>query len=112
MTLINLADALDSKRMYDKRFREWNVFKNVNSEEKLSLVNMARELDKESPMSQDDVRKAVRHGKAIACGVRRAGPADSSLLRPPVRSTKGRRPSQPAQPNVIITSPKTEEQDF
>ncbi|KAA8628593.1 hypothetical protein SMACR_08918 [Sordaria macrospora] len=39
MTLIeipfaNLTLSDTSKRMYDKRFREWNVFKNVNSDEK------------------------------------------------------------------------------
>ncbi|KAK3387949.1 hypothetical protein B0H63DRAFT_471238 [Podospora didyma] len=101
-----------SKRMYDKRFREWNVFKNVNSEEKGAFIKMANELDKET-MSQDEVRRAVRHGRTIVGGVRRAGATDSSLLRPPVRSTKARRPSHPTQPNVIVTSPMIKEQpDF
>ncbi|KAK1761510.1 hypothetical protein QBC47DRAFT_370304 [Echria macrotheca] len=69
-----------SKRMYDKRFREWNVFKNVNSDEKerlLRRVNGPRPraaaplIDRDS-ISQEDLRRTLRVAKAIPQGLTRS----------------------------------------
>ncbi|KAK3340021.1 hypothetical protein B0T25DRAFT_467084 [Lasiosphaeria hispida] len=86
MTLITTTDSLDSKRMYDKRFREWNVFKNVNSDEKDRLIRRihgarsaasAPLVDRDS-ISQEDLRRTLRVAKSIPQGMRRAAPAEPS----------------------------------
>ena len=81
MTLFTITDSLDSKRMYDKRFREWNVFKNVNSDEKERLVRRGTEpgsptnlIDKDS-ISPEDLRRTLRCAKTIQQGTRRASPS-------------------------------------
>ncbi|KXX81671.1 hypothetical protein MMYC01_202048 [Madurella mycetomatis] len=61
-----------SKRMYDKRFREWNVFKNVNGEERLRVARRAQE-DRASMVNtgtkgnidQDDLRRTIRCARSI-----------------------------------------------
>lgn len=88
MTLITTTDSLHSKRMYDKRFREWNVFKNVNSDEKDRSVRRAPAararsaaaaaspsplIDRDS-ISQEDLRKTIRVAQAIPAGMRQATP--------------------------------------
>ncbi|KAK3321244.1 hypothetical protein B0T19DRAFT_262526 [Cercophora scortea] len=87
MTLIIETDSLDngSKRMYDKRFREWNVFKNVNSDEKDRLIRRIHEAaptsqsqkDKDN-MSQEDLRRTLRWAKTIPQGMRRISSASSA----------------------------------
>ncbi|KAK0704650.1 hypothetical protein B0H67DRAFT_497730 [Lasiosphaeris hirsuta] len=75
-----------SKRMYDKRFREWNVFKNVNSDEKDRLIRRihgarsaasAPLVDRDS-ISQEDLRRTLRVAKSIPHGMRRAAPTEPS----------------------------------
>ncbi|KAM7186730.1 hypothetical protein V8F33_011653 [Rhypophila sp. PSN 637] len=73
-----------SKRMYDKRFREWNVFKNVNSDEKERVVRrvtaepaspLTNVIDKDS-ISPEDLRKTIRCAKTIQQGAtRRSSPS-------------------------------------
>ncbi|KAK5661056.1 hypothetical protein OQA88_12435 [Cercophora sp. LCS_1] len=106
MTLITSTDSLDSKRMYDKRFREWNVFKNVNSDEKDRMMRRAQArprtstplIDRDS-MSEEDLRKTLRVAKAIPQGMRRsipepppyhaiAGPS-TTYARPPEAARRG-----------------------
>ncbi|KAK1828310.1 hypothetical protein QBC39DRAFT_427957 [Podospora conica] len=98
-----------SKRMYDKRFREWNVFKNVNSDEKDRSVRRAAGararsaatsplIDRDS-ISQEDLRKSIRAAQAIPEGMGRASPeaptyhpiAVGSASHPAPPSESGRR---------------------
>jgi len=101
MTLITTTDDLDSKRMYDKRFREWNVFKNVNSDEKDRLIRRAHGprpraavplIDRDS-ISQEELRKTLRVAKSMPQGMRRSAPPQ---LPPPLvtpgPSTEPQRP--------------------
>ncbi|KAK4214971.1 hypothetical protein QBC37DRAFT_419992 [Rhypophila decipiens] len=83
MTRLTITDAPDSKRMYDKRFREWNVFKNVNSDEKERVVRrvtaepaspLTNVIDKDS-ISPEDLRKTIRCAKTIQQGARRSSPS-------------------------------------
>ena len=94
MTLITTTDSLDSKRMYDKRFREWNVFKNVNSDEKDRLARRAQGarsraaapmIDRDS-MSQEDLRRTLRVAKAIPQGIRRAATVEMPSSQVPADS--------------------------
>ncbi|KAK0614894.1 hypothetical protein B0T17DRAFT_472364, partial [Bombardia bombarda] len=73
-----------SKRMYDKRFREWNVFKNVNSDEKERPV---RRIESSAPpshlmdrdtMSREDLRRTLRLTRNIPHGMRRTSAVESS----------------------------------
>ncbi|KAK0625954.1 hypothetical protein B0T14DRAFT_508821 [Immersiella caudata] len=74
-----------SKRMYDKRFREWNVFKNVNSDEKdrsVRRTHAARAravptpiIDRDS-ISQEDLRRTIRVAKSIPQGMRQTPTAE------------------------------------
>ncbi|KAL1839711.1 hypothetical protein VTJ49DRAFT_1216 [Mycothermus thermophilus] len=59
-----------SKRMYDKRFREWNVFKNTNSDERIRAARRARMSRASTPprgsgshnnFSRDDLRKTMQY---------------------------------------------------
>lgn len=113
MTLITTTDSLHSKRMYDKRFREWNVFKNVNSDEKDRSVRRAPAararsaaaaaaspspiIDRDS-ISQEDLRKTIRVAQAIPAGMRQATPEAPPSYQPfsaPVGSA-----SHPAPPSA------------
>jgi len=96
MTLITTTDDLGSKRMYDKRFREWNVFKNVNSDEKDRLVRRAGArsraagspiIDRDS-ISQEDLRRTLRVAKSIPQGMRHTATAAPPSIHSPVESTE------------------------
>lgn len=83
MTLIRLTDSHDSKRMYDKRFREWNVFKNVNTDERVRAARRAHHSaspsdrgDSENNFSHEDLRRTIRCARTIQQGVRRPPAAD------------------------------------
>lgn len=111
MTLITTTDSLHSKRMYDKRFREWNVFKNVNSDEKdrsVRRVPAARArsaaaaaspspiIDRDS-ISQEDLRKTIRVAQAIPAGMRQATPEAPPSYQPvPVPVGSASRPAPPS----------------
>jgi len=80
-----------SKRMYDKRFREWNVFKNVNSDEKDRVVrrtHAARARAAAAPMidrdsiSQEDLHRTLRVAKSIPQGMRQTAIASTELPNP------------------------------
>ncbi|KAK3944457.1 hypothetical protein QBC46DRAFT_374365 [Diplogelasinospora grovesii] len=84
-----------SKRMYDKRFREWNVFKHVNSDEKDRVVKRIHEttpttgpVDRDS-ISQDDLRQTLRCAKTLPQGMRRA------TLTSPVSNPQAVDPASP-----------------
>ncbi len=88
MTRIRLADSRGSKRMYDKRFREWNVFKNVNSDDKTRAPRRGQQppppsdqADVEGMFSNEDLRKALRCARSIQRGVKRV-PVPSSPVSP------------------------------
>jgi tetratricopeptide (TPR) repeat protein len=99
MTLIRLADTRDSKRMYDKRFREWHVFKNVNSDERARAARRAPSSAPLSPpgqedidnnFSQEDLRRTLRCARTIQQGGRHAAspsapptPVDARAATPP-----------------------------
>ncbi|KAK4183938.1 hypothetical protein QBC35DRAFT_506976 [Podospora australis] len=92
-----------SKRMYDKRFREWNVFKNGNSEDgtraqrrgspgsSRSLASASASaststaasadgrLGENDPMSQVDIRRAIRGARSVQHEFRRAAAPPSPL---------------------------------
>ncbi|KAK4222219.1 hypothetical protein QBC38DRAFT_513103 [Podospora fimiseda] len=81
-----------SKRMYDKRFREWNIFKNGNSEDgpksqrrrspgTTAMAETGRVTSHDS-ISQGEVRKTIRAAKSVQQGFRKL-PAPSSPLSPP-----------------------------
>ncbi|CAP71005.1 uncharacterized protein PODANS_6_3760, partial [Podospora anserina S mat+] len=82
-----------SKRMYDKRFREWNVFKNGNSEDgpraqrrgspASTSVSDGTRIGENDLMSQVDVRRTIRCAKSVQQGVRTAaGQPPPSPLSP------------------------------
>ncbi|KAK4130277.1 hypothetical protein BT67DRAFT_223522 [Trichocladium antarcticum] len=86
MTLIRLTDRPDSKRMYDKRFREWNVFKNADRDERARAVRHAQGSPSSTgpcsngdKFSQEDLRRTIRCARTIQQGVKRA-PAPSSPI--------------------------------
>ncbi|KAH6620615.1 hypothetical protein B0J18DRAFT_444901 [Chaetomium sp. MPI-SDFR-AT-0129] len=69
-----------SKRMYDKRFREWNVFKNANSDERTRAARRAHlapavvppsphshggDRDPESNFDQQDLRRTLHCARTI-----------------------------------------------
>jgi hypothetical protein len=104
MTLIRLADSHDSKRMYDKRFREWNVFKNVNSDERARAARRSQGSIPLSPtgheggennFSQEDLRRTIRCARTIQQGVKRAPSTNASSSAP---SPVGARSPTPPQP--------------
>ncbi|GAB1313664.1 hypothetical protein MFIFM68171_03874 [Madurella fahalii] len=73
-----------SKRMYDKRFREWKVFKNVNSEGRLRAARRAQEDPASSASSgakgnidQEDLCRTIRCARAIKQGARKPQPTSS-----------------------------------
>ncbi|KAK0723263.1 hypothetical protein B0T26DRAFT_705930 [Lasiosphaeria miniovina] len=100
-----------SKRMYDKRFREWNVFKNVNSDEKDRLVRIANFSDKDSRMGQAELRKTVQVTRKITQGLRRS-PVVDTLLGPSSAQavTSYRHPAQQSQ-GALTTLNQLKEQD-
>ncbi len=98
MTLIRLADNGDSKRMYDKRFREWNVFKNVNNDDRARAARRARRAasptaqggDHETSFGQEDLDKTLQCARAIQHG---ATHANALVLSPPLSPINARSPS-------------------
>ncbi|KAL2158741.1 hypothetical protein VTH06DRAFT_3932 [Thermothelomyces fergusii] len=75
-----------SKRMYDKRFREWNVFKNVNNDERARAARRARGTGPSSPAQQagqgsnfgpEDLRRTIRCARTIQQSVHQTPPASS-----------------------------------
>jgi hypothetical protein len=88
-----------SKRMYDKRFREWHVFKNVNSDERARAARRApgsaplsppRQEDTDNSFSQEDLRRTLRCARTIQQGGRRTAststhptPVDARAATPP-----------------------------
>ncbi|SPQ20622.1 cd2b6683-6d43-4272-aa86-78c796d713ea [Thermothielavioides terrestris] len=84
MTLIRLTDCPCSKRMYDKRFREWGVFKNVNSDERTRAARRAHSSasatglggDNDNNFSQEDLRRTIQCARTIQQGVKRAPTAE------------------------------------
>ncbi|KAK3314854.1 hypothetical protein B0H66DRAFT_323854 [Apodospora peruviana] len=111
MTLTTATDSSDSKRMYDKRFREWNVFKNVNSDEKERLVRRlpsppvpkANLIDKDT-ISQEDLRRTLRCAKTIQQGIRRVSSAEhSSLVTTPTAQHSYHRQSRAGSRGVSIS---------
>ncbi|KAK4101793.1 hypothetical protein N658DRAFT_495729 [Parathielavia hyrcaniae] len=76
-----------SKRMYDKRFREWNVFKNVNSDERARAAvhgpaSPAGQRDNDGYLSQDDLRRTIRCARTIPPGARRPPGAETRPVTP------------------------------
>ncbi|KAK4239227.1 hypothetical protein C8A03DRAFT_32709 [Achaetomium macrosporum] len=98
-----------SKRMYDKRFREWNVFKNANSDERARASRRAEcstsAMDQggSQNFSQEDLRKTIKCARTIQQGVRRppppaspatssgASPAGTETAAPPYHNRQARR---------------------
>lgn len=73
MTLIRIADSPGSKRMYDKRFREWNVFKNANAEERDRATRRSREsaaaaAKAKGDVSQEDLPRTTSCARTINRG--------------------------------------------
>ncbi|KAL2155613.1 hypothetical protein VTH82DRAFT_355 [Thermothelomyces myriococcoides] len=75
-----------SKRMYDKRFREWNVFKNVNSDERARAARRARGSGSSSPARQagqgnsfsaEDLRRTIRCARTVQQSEQQTPPASS-----------------------------------
>ncbi|KAL2018997.1 hypothetical protein VTK56DRAFT_10222 [Thermocarpiscus australiensis] len=92
-----------SKRMYDKRFREWNVFKNTNSDERErnsrrghALPSTAGAAD-HGEISQEDLRRTVRCARTIQQGLKGA-PATSFEYSATLTTTQSPGPSPPSRP--------------
>ncbi|KAL2195641.1 hypothetical protein P885DRAFT_39719 [Corynascus similis CBS 632.67] len=82
-----------SKRMYDKRFREWNVFKNVNSDQRARVARRAQGSAPSSPVRQreqgnsfspEDLRRTIRCARTVQQDVWRT-PSTTSSAPSPVR---------------------------
>ena len=109
MTLITITDSPGSKRMYDKRFREWNVFKNVNSDDKDRTVRRIHGVRRPSPpvplpdgdtISRDDLRKTLRVAKSIPQAADR-----SSAPHPSPTPTPTPTPAPAPIPIPIVAEP-------
>ncbi|KAK4118121.1 hypothetical protein N657DRAFT_628934 [Parathielavia appendiculata] len=111
MTLIRLADSRDSKRMYDKRFREWNVFKNVNSDERARAARQVQ--DPAAPpdqrgddrnFSQEDLRRTLRCARSIQQGVRRPPGAAACPVTPvETQNTVSQQPCRQPRRSISIS---------
>jgi len=99
MTVIKLTDDGDSKRMYDKRFREWNIFKNGNSEDgpkgqrrrspgSVSSSAAAGLVGDTDAISQADVRKTIRCAKSVQHGFRKPQAPAPSIVNTPGPSSE------------------------
>jgi len=100
--------------MYDKRFREWNVFKNVNSDEKDRLIRRIHTTTPPSPsnvidkdtISQEDLRKSIRCAKTIPQGLRRSSPTSPSLSSSSTsqsHGSSGQRPTRTGRGGLSIS---------
>lgn len=96
-----------SKRMYDKRFREWNVFKNVNSDEKDRHVRPSRFHGSTYPRRHGHASPAVHHDINNLDGVRETPQyTQPGLLSPHDRRRHSKRSTSPLESlSITITSP-------
>ena len=118
MTLITLTDSRDSKRMYDKRFREWNVFKNVNSDDKARAARRTPRSaspsdrgDGESTFDHEDLRRTIRCARTIQQGVRRAPAAGSPASPAVTQSTPPPEPNRQPRRSISISDLIKQEDD-
>ncbi|KAK4156347.1 hypothetical protein C8A00DRAFT_12697 [Chaetomidium leptoderma] len=118
MTLIRLTDFPDSKRMYDKRFREWNVFKNINSDERVRAVRRAQssvspteQRHRENSFSQEDLRRTIRCARTIQQGVRRTSAASPPPTPVETQSTPVPQPGRQARRSISISDLIKQEDD-
>ncbi|KAL2128613.1 hypothetical protein VTI74DRAFT_8929 [Chaetomium olivicolor] len=72
-----------SKRMYDKRFREWNVFKNVNGNDRARATSRAQGApsaaghgDGINRFNQEGLHRTIRGTRTIQQGVRKGPPSN------------------------------------
>ncbi|KAK3489862.1 hypothetical protein B0T13DRAFT_480924 [Neurospora crassa] len=97
-----------SKRMYDKRFREWNVFKNVNSDEKDRHVRPGRFHGSTSPRRHGHASPAAQHDINNRDGVGETPPYTPPLLSPHERQRRSQRSTSPCTSlSITISSPST-----
>lgn len=108
MTLIRLADCRDSKRMYDKRFREWNVYKNVDRDGKPRASRLSQGSassvgpgDAGVVFNHDDLRKALQCAKTMQHGVTRAPVTNLPASLPVPDDICRESPAWPGRRNVI-----------
>ncbi|KAK3898527.1 hypothetical protein C8A05DRAFT_37887 [Staphylotrichum tortipilum] len=87
-----------SKRMYDKRFREWNVFKNVNNDDRARAARRARRPaspaaqgggDNDTSFNQEDLGRTLQCARTIQ---QEATRAPAPVMSPPPSPIEGQSP--------------------
>ncbi|KAL2166520.1 hypothetical protein VTG60DRAFT_2533 [Thermothelomyces hinnuleus] len=101
-----------SKRMYDKRFREWNVFKNVNGDERARAARRAqgsgpssppRQTDQGNNFSPEDLRRTIRCARTVQQSVQQTPPTTSSSSPAQTGSASPPQPSRQPRRSISIS---------